>query len=239
MNKPPVGKSGSDSELDAFLDAVKRTPAPTVGAGDRGRLIFAMDATMSREATWDMACKVQGEMFDATRDVGGLDVQLLYFRGFGECRSSKWQPDAKGLARLMTSVACRGGQTQIGKVLSHIIRETDRKKVGAAVFVGDAFEEAIDDICHKAGELGLRGVPVFVFQEGRDPIAERAFREIARLTGGAWCPFEPGSAAKLKALLSAVAVYASGGLKALEAKGRSDPETKLLLEQMRSGPRGR
>lgn len=239
MNKPPVGKSGSDSELDAFLDAVKRAPAPTVGAGDRGRLIFALDATMSREATWDMACKVQGEMFDATRDVGGLDVQLLYFRGFGECRSSKWQPDAKGLARLMTSVACRGGQTQIGKVLSHIIRETDRKKVGAAVFVGDAFEEAIDDICHKAGELGLRGVPVFVFQEGRDPIAERAFREIARLTGGAWCPFEPGSAAKLKALLSAVAVYASGGLKALEAKGRFDPETKLLLEQMRSGPRGR
>lgn len=241
MSKTPVDKSGKDSELDAFLDAVKRTPAPIrgAGAGNRGRLVFALDATMSREATWDMACRVQGEMFEATRAVGGLDVQLLYFRGFGECRASKWQPDAAGLARLMSSVSCRGGQTQIGKVLSHIAKETDRKKVGAAVFVGDAFEEAIDDICHKAGELGLRGVPVFVFQEGRDPIAERAFREIARLTGGAWCPFDPGSADKLKALLSAVAVYASGGLPALEAVKSRDPETVLLLEQLKSGPRGR
>ena len=54
-----------------------------------GRLIFALDATMSRQPTWDIACKLQGEMFETARALGGLDVQLVYFRGFGECRASR------------------------------------------------------------------------------------------------------------------------------------------------------
>ena len=63
--------------------------------------MFAMDATMSRAPTWDMALKLQGEMFAAVKEVGGLDVQLMYFRGLGECRASKWVSDPDALARLM------------------------------------------------------------------------------------------------------------------------------------------
>ena len=68
------------------------------------------------------------------------------------------------------------------------VRST-RGKVQALVFVGDAMEEAIDNLCQAAGELGILGIPVFMFQEGGDPIAENAYREIARLSRGAYCRF--------------------------------------------------
>jgi hypothetical protein len=193
-----------------------------------------MDATMSRQPTWDRALQLQAEMFRETARIGGLDVQLVYFRGFGECQSSKWVSDPTALAALMTKVGCRGGYTQIGKVLAHIKREQAKRKINAVVYVGDAFEENIDQLCQGAGEIGLMGVPMFMFLEGRDPIAERAFREIARLTRGAFCRFDEGSAHQLRELLSAVAVYAAGGRAALQnyAKDRGG-NAALLLEQLK------
>ncbi|BAQ17681.1 hypothetical protein [Methyloceanibacter caenitepidi] len=221
-------RASSSAELDAFLSKVQSLQPATSGTG---RLIFAMDATMSRQPTWDLALGLQSEMFDAVKQVGGLDVQLMYFRGFGECRSSKWVRDPDALARLMRQVHCEGGHTQIRKVLSHAKREAGRQTVNALVYVGDCMEESIDELCQLAGELGLIGVPVFVFQEGHDARAERAFKEIARLSRGAYCRFDAGSAAQLRALLTAVAVYASGGRKALE-NAKSGAAT-VLLEQLR------
>jgi len=210
-----------------------RATAPRTG-GDRGRLVFAMDATMSRQPTWDMALALQSDMFDAVREVGGLDVQLMYFRGAGECRASKWVSDPAALARLMTTVTVAGGWTQIRKVLSHARQETERRRIHALVYVGDAMEEDIDELCGRAGELGVLGVPVFAFQEGHDARAATAFREIARLTKGAHCQFNAGSAAELKALLAAVAVYAAGGRAALQDMSRTgNRQAQLLIEQMR------
>jgi hypothetical protein len=224
-----IETQSSDSEVAAFL---RRTQSLAPHTGD-GRLIFAMDATMSRQPTWDMALQLQGDMFSAVDEIGGLDVQLIYFRGFGECRASKWVSDANALARVMGQVSCRGGYTQIGKVLSHAKRETAKQKVNAVVYVGDCMEESIDALCQKAGELGLLGVPVFLFQEGREPRAQVAFKEIARLTKGAYCPFDAGSAKQLRALLKAVAVYASGGRKALQSfSAREGGAATQLLEQM-------
>jgi hypothetical protein len=225
----PSAHGSSDAEVAEFVRRMKNL-APAGGTG-RGRLVFAMDATMSRQPTWDMALALQAEMFKAVKAVGGLDVQLLYFRGNGECRASKWVSDPDALARLMTQVACAGGFTQIRKVLSHAREESGRKPVNALVYVGDCMEEDVDELCGRAGELALLGVPVFLFQEGDDARAERAFREIARLTKGAYCRFDAGSAAQLKALLSAVAVYAAGGRKALAALGGKVP--RLLLEQLK------
>jgi hypothetical protein len=193
-----------------------------------------MDATMSRQPTWDLALGIQADMFRAVKAIGGLDVQLVYFRGAGECRASKWVSDPETLARLMSTVGCQGGYTQIGKVISHIRRETERRRVNAAVYVGDAMEENIDDLCGRAGELALLGVPLFLFQEGRDPATERAYRELARLTRGAWCRFDVGSAQQLRDLLSAVAVYAAGGRRALEDLGRQSRGAQLLLAQMKA-----
>jgi hypothetical protein len=237
--KAPVktGKSevaqgrSSQAEVDAF---VKRVRGLQTARSDRGRLIFAMDATMSRQPAWDLALALQADMFAAVKAVGGLDVQLVYFRGFNECQASKWVGDPDALARLMRKVACRGGLTQISKVLAHARRESAAANVNALVYVGDCMEEDVDQLANLAGELGLIGVPVFLFQEGREPKAERAFREIARLSRGAYCPFDAGSAKQLRELLAAVAVYATGGRRAL--KDFSD-ETKSgaalrLLQQL-------
>jgi hypothetical protein len=223
----------SRSDVASFIAQMK-TRMPRQSAA-QGRLIFAMDATMSRQPTWDMALGLQADMFDAVKAVGGLDVQLVYFRGAGECRASKWVTDPSALARLMTTVTVAGGFTQLGKVLSHARQETGKRRVDALVYVGDCMEEDIDMVCGRAGELGLLGVPVFVFQEGRDATAERAFKEIARLTKGAYCRFDQGSAQQLRELLSAVAVYAAGGRAALEDLSRRTRSggAQLLLEQMK------
>jgi len=218
----------TSSQVAEFLSQAKAvTPTP----GRRGRLIFALDATMSRQPTWDSAVQIQAEMFEEAGKVGGLEVQLLYYRGFGECRASKWVADTHGLAGLMTGIQVRGGLTQIGKVLAHARKETKRQRVQAMVFVGDAIEEDVDAVCAKAGELGLLGVPVFVFQEGRDPKVEGAFREIARLTRGAYARFDQNAVRELAALLRAVAAYAAGGRKALTDQGGR--KAQLLLEQLR------
>ncbi|HUG63084.1 MAG TPA: VWA domain-containing protein [Methylomirabilota bacterium] len=231
--RPTVGTSAVDtssrSEIDAFLKSAEVTnPAAT-----RGRLVFALDATMSRQPTWDRAVHLQAEMFEETARIGGLDVQLVYFRGFGECRASRFVRDARALANLMTRIDCRGGRTQIGRVLSHTVSATRESKVAALVYVGDAMEESVDDLAAKAGELGLLGTKAFLFQEGRDPRATEAFREIARLTRGAHVHLDQNAAGTLGRLLRAVATYAAGGLAALEDYGRGDEAARALLTQLR------
>jgi hypothetical protein len=225
--------TSSRPEIDAFLEKL-RGLGPAATAGKRGRLIFSLDATMSRQPTWDQACTLQADMFREAASIGGLDIQLVYFRGLNECRASGWVAGGDKLGELMSRIDCRGGHTQIGKVLSHARKEHARQRVQALVFVGDAMEEKIDDLSAAAGELGLLGVPVFMFQEGGDPVAETAYREIARLSRGAYCHFDTGSAQQLAELLRAVAAYAAGGLKALaDLSARKAGGARLLLAQLK------
>jgi hypothetical protein len=225
--------TSSRSEIDTFLETV-RALGPAATAGRRGRLIFALDATMSRQPTWDTACVLQADMFREAASVGGLDIQLVYFRGLNECRASGWLHDSGRLADLMGRIDCRGGHTQIGKVLAHARTEHNEQRVQAVVFVGDAMEENIDGLCAAAGELGLLGVPVFMFQEGYDTVAENAYREIARLSRGAYSRFDTGAASQLGELLRAVAAYAAGGRKALaELSARRSGGAQALLAQLK------
>jgi len=235
----PAGESSqapaasARAEIDGFLDRVKAL-GPPVEPGRRGRLVFALDATMSRQPTWDQACSMQADMFHEAAAVGGLDIQLVYYRGLAECRASPWVAEAARLGALMSRIDCRSGHTQIGKVLAHARRENDRAKVAALVLIGDAMEESLDDLCAAAGELGLRNVKAFMFQEGYDPVCEQAFREIARLTGGAFCRFAPGAAHELAELLRAAAAYAAGGVKALaDLQARRGAGATRLLEQIK------
>ncbi|HFB98986.1 MAG TPA: VWA domain-containing protein, partial [Bryobacterales bacterium] len=131
---PP--EASADREIDAFIEQVRAMPQKTAG-GARGRLIFSMDATMSRQPTWDRAQHLQARMFEETARIGGLDVQLVFYRGFNECKASKWVSDAARLAALMSRVECRGGYTQIGRVLGHVLKEAGRSRVSAVVHVGD------------------------------------------------------------------------------------------------------
>ncbi|MGD8568050.1 MAG: VWA domain-containing protein [Gammaproteobacteria bacterium] len=223
----------SRQDIDAFLSKAAQVPAMKK-PGEKGRLIFAMDATASREASWDRACQLQGEMFQETAALGGLDIQLCYYRGFGEFDASPWLDNSQDLLRRMTSVSCLGGRTQIDKVLNHAIKETRQQKINALVFVGDCLEEDIDELCRHAGELALLGVPVFLFHEGFDPVAAMGFRQIAQLTNGAYCSFDSNSAQQLKELLGAVAVYAAGGRKALENFNKRHGKVVLQLTGQKS-----
>jgi len=226
-DKPTAG-----DPVQQFLKQVARTPPPQAQGG-RGRLIFSMDATASREPSWDQACQVQGQMFLETATLGGLDVQLVYYRGFNECKASRWVDNPSDLVRLMTGVFCLAGKTKIRRVLHHAVKETEKKKVSALVFVGDAFEEDLDDVGELAGQLGMLGVRAFLFQEGHKPEAERAFRHIATLTKGAHCRFDANSPDQLRELLGAVAAYAAGGRKALaDLSRRSNSSVKLIASQL-------
>jgi hypothetical protein len=227
---PVAPRSDSAAAVDAFLEAARAAPAPR--ASGRGRLIFALDATMSRQPTWDLAQALQARMFEAAAGLGGLDVQLVYFRGMNECRASRFVADGRGLAELMSRIAVRGGVTQLRRVLVHARDEARRAPVGALAFVGDAMEESYETVTRLAGELALVGVKAFMFQEGDDPRAKRAFQEIARLTGGAYGAFDAGAAARLESLLRAAAAYAAGGRAALEAHAAGDACARALLAQM-------
>ena len=229
MSKDVPTPASSRSDIDSFLEKV-RALGPAVKAGARGRLIFALDATMSRQPTWDTACTLQADMFHEAERAGGLDIQLVYFRGLNECRATGWIASGDKLAELMSRIDCRGGHTQIGKVLSHARSDNAQQKVQALVFVGDAMEEKLDDLCAAAGELGLLGVPAFMFQEGNDGVTENAYREIARLSHGAYCRFDSGASHQLRELLRAVAAYAAGGKQALAELQRSAAAQTLLAQ---------
>src|ERR1700722_1390786 len=108
MSNQKLPATSPSAEIDAFLADLQRAPAARPATG-RGRLIFAMDATASREPSWDRACKIQGEMFEATAALGGLEVQLVFYRGFDECKASKWLTTGAALHRAMRSVSCVGG----------------------------------------------------------------------------------------------------------------------------------
>ncbi len=231
--KPHETAQTARGEVEDFLAKVREMP-PVVPSGARGRLVLAMDATMSRQPSWDTALAIQGDMFAETGRIGGLDVQLVYFRGFDECKASRWTSDTQSLARVMSGIRCMGGNTQILRVLKHIRNEAGAGKVSACVYIGDAMEENIDQLAHVAGEVGLLGVPVFMFQEGRDAAAETGFREIARLTRGAYFRFGSDSSKVLRELLAAVAVYAAGGRTALaDHSAKRGGASTLLLEQMK------
>jgi hypothetical protein len=143
------------------------------------------------------------------------------------------QPGA--LTELMSQIACRGGHTQIGRVLRHVKNEAQQSPLKAFVYVGDAMEEPIDDLCAMAGELGLLGIKAFMFHEGSDPVAARSFQEIARLTGGAYARFDTNAPQSLAGLLRAAAAYASGGAGALEKLASRESEARKLLTAMNRG----
>lgn len=245
MPKPPtksaskptskLSTSNSSDEINHFLDAVKSTPVATAAEpGQAGQLIFALDATASRQATWDQASSLQADMFTKTQGLSALQLQLVYFRGYDECRASPWLDNSQSLLRMMNKISCVAGRTQIARVLKHAIAEAKNSPVQAMVFVGDAMEENVDELGELAGELKLLGLPVFVFQEGYDVTTSMAFKQIAHISGGAHCRFDANSAQQLGQLLNAVAAYAAGGREALQRlSGNGSKQAALLLEQLR------
>ena len=218
-------------DVDSFLSQLDKHPARTGSQSRHGRLIFALDATASRQPTWDTACRLQAEMFTRTRGLGQLEVKLCFYRGYDELRSSPWHQGADKLVKAMSAVQCLGGHTQIGRMLNHALEQHRQQPIQAVVFIGDCIEEPLDELCQLAGECGLRRLPLFLFQEGNDRIADNGFSQLAKLSGGAHCRFDLNSPKLLSELLTAVAVYATAGRAALEAMS-SSPALHSLTRQL-------
>ena len=226
MAKTPVPRT----DVARFLAEARTLPVLRGAHGaPEARILFALDATASREPTWDMAMNLHAELFSAASG-SGVAVQLAYYRGFNEFHASPWSTSPAELLAQMTGVRCRGGLTQIGRVLQHALDESKKQRIKAVVFVGDACEEDHDAVAGRAGQLGVFNLPCFVFQEGGDPVASRVFRDIAAVTRGAHVPFAPGSAETLRGLFGAVAAYAAQGRDGLAAIEHS--AARHLLAQL-------
>lgn len=222
-------KTSTARDIDAFLKRAAKLPTLVQ---TKGRLIFAIDATLSRQPTWNRATEIQSDMFAVAQSIGGLAVQLVYFRGMGEFQASEWTASATALANRMRDVTCRSGFTQLRRVLAHATSEARQTKVGALVYVGDCFEEEMDSVVAEAANLAMLGVPAFMFHEGDDPRAAAAFREVARLTKGVYARFDAGAARQLRELLMAAAIYATGGAVALREHAKKKGGEVLRLSNV-------
>ena len=219
------------SQLGQFLNQAKQLPQRKQHASlYRGRLIFAMDATASRQAQWDRACHLQSKMFTACNALGGLDVQLCYFRGYQEFVSSPWLNHSDELLSRMNRVQCLGGYTQIEQVLHHAIDEHRQQSLQLVVIVGDALEENIDTLCNLAGKLGLLNIPLLMIQDGHDEAVRQGFQQLSQLSHGAYARLDNHSADSLADILSAAATFAAGGHEALQQLKSS--ASKQLLAQL-------
>jgi hypothetical protein len=224
--KTPATRSSS-GDVSSFLQRARNLQRFSAG---RARLVFAMDATASRQPTWDLACELQAGMFRASAEVASLSIQLAWYRGIGELQLSPWQSDTAALARQMSEVRCAAGRTQIARLLRRVLEQQRRTRAEALVFIGDALEEDDGPLLELAGQCRLQRLPLFMFQEGYDPAVRACFSGMARLSGGPCCQFDAGSAQRLAELLGAVARYAAGGRAALEQS--TSGGARLLLEQL-------
>lgn len=226
-------KVSTSAEIDGFIKRSATLPLST--SNKRGRLLFALDATASREPTWDSASDLQCRMFANTKALGSLSVQLCYFFGYKQFKYTPWLEDSMRLTGVMGDVRCMAGATQISRVFQHALAETMAQRVHALVYIGDCIEESIDYLGELAGQLKLHGTPVFIFHEGSDSYATDGFRQIARLSGGAYAPFNLSSVGALEALLSAAAAFSIGGADALQHLPESQLKYAKLLEQQLRG----
>lgn len=227
MARSPV-RTANSGQIQAFLS---KSRALTTFSEKHPRLLFAVDATASRQPTWDVARRLQADMFLAVGKIASLSVQLCYYRGFQEFHASPWLRDTTSLAAAMARVRCEGGHTQVGRLLRHALQLHRETPLRALIFIGDALEEQADELCDLAGQCGLLKLPLFLFQEGANPRVQQTLQSMARLSGGAWARFDQNSAGTLAQLLGAVARFAAGGRAALENK--PDEGARLLLQQLK------
>ena len=209
----------------------------------RGRLIFALDLTSSRELSIAKARVATSAMFQAIKAIGAaITVKMAYSRG-RECRATDWNDDPDALNKAMEKLCCRAGYTQIAKVLRLAL--TEKEPLQGIVLIGDACEEDPEELSELAAALGEKKVPLFVFHDhdGRDLEAVKAagpvFREMAETSGGAHCPFGAGSAGALRELLTSVAAFSAAGVEGVtQIPQVTTPEARQLRTRLLLGPGG-
>ncbi len=127
---------------------------PPVEAGASGgpRLIFAVDATASREPAWTAARRVTDALVKALP--GELDVALAVHGGSRVHTFTAFTKDAATLRDRAAGVACEAGLTRLLPILSASLKH---QAVRVVVYIGDVFEESLNQGRRLADAMGAQG----------------------------------------------------------------------------------
>ena len=195
-----------------------------------GRLVFAVDATSSRQKAWEAAKRLTDDVLGALP--GELDVALAVHGGDRVHTFTEFTSDAAELRGMAAGVRCIAGYTRLVEILRRVAAMSE--DVAVVVYIGDVFEESRRDARQIAVDLAQRGTRVIILHDtgSRDTDDGKAFAELAKLTGGAVLPFDASALERLGQLLEAVAVLAVGGTEMLETKQATMPAATLLLEHL-------
>ncbi len=191
------------------------------------KLLFSMDATASRQGSWDVAQQITSSMFDVIP--GGLKIALAHHSGGELGHVTAFRDDPAFFKSEIAKVRCRAGETALCEILEEA---TKISRLSTLIYIGDCFEESLERAKALSEELKEKKVPCFMFIEGRDPMAQSAFNLIAEITGGAVFPFELEAVIHIKEKLDAIAAYAAGGIKMLTAKRAELPGAQALLSAL-------
>ena len=205
-------------------------PPAETGTLVRPRLVFAVDATASREPAWAVARLVTDALVKALP--GELDVAFAVHGGSRVHTFTAFTNDATTLRDRAAGVACEAGLTRMLPILSASLR---RPAVGVVIYVGDVFEESVVQGRRLADAMGEQGTKLIVLHDTADPAARRdaeVFWDLAKRTGGCVLPFDTSASGRLREILSAVAVYAVGGEKLLRERRHDLPGALALLEHL-------
>lgn len=222
-----AGLSAKRSDLLAKLRSATPTkPLPgRVGGGlldRRPRLVFAVDATASRSATWASAQTITDRMFDAIP--GALDVALEVHGGGNVHTFTGFSADLHEFRKRASRVRCTSGHTRLVDLMQ---RTLDAGGVRVMSYIGDAFEESADEAFELADRFKHFGIKAVILADQADVSTMLIFEEIARRTGGAVLDFRSGDLDLMGEVLAGVAALAVGGRGMLESN--SSKGSQLLL----------
>src|SRR5271165_2696119 len=219
------------STAAALLSAQERVEPPTeTAAPSRPRLVFAVDATASREPAWAAARRVTDALVKALP--GELDVALAVHGGSRVHTFTAFTNDARTLRDRAAGVSCQAGMTRLLPILATTLKQ---QSVRVVIYIGDVFEESLPHGRDLADSLGARGTKLIVLHDTSDNGARRdaeIFWDLAKRTGGCVLPFNANTPDRLRDILSAVAVYAVGGEKLLRERRHALPGAVALLEHL-------
>jgi hypothetical protein len=215
----------------ALFSPEERAALRTAAAQNRprARLVFAVDATASRSAAWDTARRVTDTLFQALP--GQLDVALAVHGGDRVHTFTEFVSDPNVLRDTAAGISCVGGHTKLIDIMQ---RTSDARDVKVLLYIGDSFEESIEQAREAADALKARGVRLIVLHDlpGENKAAGDVFADLARRADGLVLPFDAGAAARIREILEAVAVLAVGGVKLLERKKTTLAAAPLLLSRL-------
>lgn len=231
--------SSTPSKLTAALYGQVARPAPPplsskrppiAAEAPRAKLVFAFDATASREVAWETSTALTDALLAALP--GRLDVALAVHGGNEVHTFTRFESDAGELRDLAAGVRCRAGHT---KLLDLLARVLETEGVDLVLYVGDTFEESPRRARKLAAALAARNTRLIILHDASSNNfgGEEVFAEMARLTSGAVLPFDAAALPRLRELLAAVAVLAVGGMPLLTARKEALPGAHLLLEHLK------